>query len=35
MGLLTDDRRRAEVERLIERVEDGPLAPEIGRRGSW
>ena len=32
MGLL-DDRRRAEVERMIEKVEDGALVPEIGRRG--
>jgi hypothetical protein len=32
MGLL-DARRRAEVERMIERVEDGGLVPEIGRRG--
>ncbi|HEY0812745.1 MAG TPA: DUF87 domain-containing protein [Pseudonocardia sp.] len=32
MGLL-DDRRRGEVERMIEKVEDGALVPEIGRRG--
>ena len=32
MGLL-DERRRAEAERLFERVEDGALVPEIGRRG--
>lgn len=32
MGLL-DDRRRTEAERLFERVEDGALVPEIGRRG--
>ncbi len=30
---LLDDRRRAEVERMIEKVEDGALVPEIGRRG--
>ena len=32
MGLL-DDRRRGEVERMIEKVEDGALVPEIDRRG--
>lgn len=32
MGLL-DPRRRGEVERMIEKVEDGALVPEIGRRG--
>lgn len=32
MGLL-DHRRRGEVERMIEKVEDGALVPEIGRRG--
>lgn len=32
MGLL-DQRRRGEVERMIEKVEDGALVPEIGRRG--
>lgn len=32
MGLL-DLRRRGEVERMIEKVEDGALVPEIGRRG--
>jgi hypothetical protein len=30
---LLDDRRRAEVERLVERIEDGALVPEIARRG--
>ncbi|QYN37777.1 DUF87 domain-containing protein [Pseudonocardia sp. DSM 110487] len=32
MGLL-DDRRRTDVERLVERIEDGALVPEIARRG--
>ncbi|MDN5852062.1 MAG: DUF87 domain-containing protein, partial [Actinomycetia bacterium] len=32
MGLL-DPRRRGEVERMIEKVEDGVFVPEIGRRG--
>ncbi|MHA6630901.1 helicase HerA domain-containing protein [Pseudonocardia sichuanensis] len=32
MGLL-DERRRTDVERLVERVEDGVLVPEIARRG--
>ncbi|MGI5132963.1 helicase HerA domain-containing protein [Pseudonocardia sp. CA-107938] len=32
MGLL-DRRRRGEIERMIEKVEDGALVPEIGRRG--
>lgn len=32
MGLL-DPRRRGEVERMIEKVEDGALVPEIERRG--
>lgn len=30
---LLDERRRAEIERLVERMEDGSLTPEIGRRG--
>lgn len=32
MGLL-DERRRSEAERLFEKVEDGALVPEIGKRG--
>lgn len=32
MGLL-DNRRRGEVERMIEKVVDGALVPEIGKRG--
>jgi DNA phosphorothioation-dependent restriction protein DptH len=32
MGLL-DDQKRADFEKLVERVEDGALVPEIGRRG--
>ncbi|MHA6618551.1 helicase HerA domain-containing protein [Pseudonocardia sp. DLS-67] len=32
MGLL-DERRRTDVERLVERIEDGALVPEIARRG--
>ena len=32
MGLL-DNRKRAEFERLVERVEDGALVPDMGRRG--
>ena len=30
---LLDERRRNDVERLVERIEDGVLVPEIGRRG--
>ena len=30
---LLDERKRAEAERVFERVEDGALVPEIGRRG--
>lgn len=32
MGLL-DERRRSEAERIFEKVEDGTLVPEIGKRG--